>query len=264
MYDRRDLRQRILEQLVHAREPLGSGSLLERLNAVGMKVSQPTIGRALNQTDRLGLTVKTANRGRELTDQGRRYLDQVRRQLITGQLSEPQLARVGRATLAELRQALVSRRVLEREAARLAAEHAQPEQVTALWRIVESQRHSRVLGSRGAESAIEFHEALAEASGNRFLASALQLIRTSTHSIRSLMGALGASIGEDSYPHHLQIVRAVGARDAVEAERLAGKHLNDFIAYVDGWISGTAGRAGSMDDAIRGNSEGTSDSLPPC
>ncbi len=263
MYDRQDLRQRILEQLVHAPEPLGAGTILDRLRAGGMKVSQPTVGRALAHTDRLGLTAKHGNRGRELTEDGRHYLEKVRRNLTSGQLTDTQLARVGRATLAELRQAIVSRRVLEREAARLAAEHAQAEQIAHLRRALEAQRYSLVLGARGAESAVEFHDALAEASGNRFLAAALQLIRTSTHSIRALMSALGASIGGDSYPRHREILRAVIARDGAEAERLAGAHMNDFIGYVDAWISGSdPGTA--IESAIDEGEKMTAHMVPPC
>lgn len=264
MYDQLDLRQRILEQLVHAGEPLGSGAILGRLHTVGMNVSQPTISRALNQTDALGFTVKSRNRGRVLTDPGRRYLEEVRRRLTTGQLTDGQLAKVGRTTLVELRQALVSRRVLEREAARLAAEHAQPEQVAHLWRVLDSQRQSMVLGMNGADPAVEFHEVLAEASGNRFLAAGLQLIRTSTHSIRSLMGALGASIGGDSYPRHLEILQAIAARDGAEAERLAGNHLNDFIGYIDGWISGGVATQSDGSSRAREETQEAGSAASPC
>lgn len=266
MYDSLTLQFRVVEHLEQLNAPIGSGALVERFAQSGRRISQPTIGRVLERTDRLGITSKVSNKGRVLTEQGRRFLEKARREMVFGQLSDEQLVSVGHATLVELRQALVARRVLEREAAHLAAEHAQQEQITRMWRIVEAQQQSPASSEMAARAAVDFHAALAEASGNQFLAAALHLIRSSTQNVRSLMAALGVSIGGESAPHHVQIMEAIAARDSAEAERLAGNHLNEFVRYVDGWLSGAAPVGNEIWRAAGGTSSGNGGPVPvpPC
>jgi DNA-binding FadR family transcriptional regulator len=230
----------VLEHLAQLTKPIGSGALRERLAAYGRRVSQPTIGRVLNQTDRLGVTSKVSNKGRVLTLEGRRFLDEARRRNASTQLTDRQLATVGRAALLELRQALEARRVLEREAARLAALHSRPADIVRMRTIINLQRRSVPSADLASGAAVEFHEALAEASCNRFIASTLHLIRSSTQNVRSLMAALGVSIGGESMPHHVEIVEAIAERNPSAAETAAGGHITEFIRYVDGWLSGVA------------------------
>ena len=236
MADRRIVQLHVLEHLAHLTEPIGACTLRERLAASGRRVSQPTIGRVLNQTDRLGVTAKVSNKGRVLTLEGHRYLDEARRQSASTQLTDRQLASIGRAALLELRQALEARKVLEREAARLAALHCRSTDVTRMRSIIDMQRQSVPSADLASRTAVEFHEALAEASGNRFVASTLHLIRSSTQNVRSLMDALGVSIGGESTPHHVEIVEAIAARNLSAAETAAESHIQEFIRYVDGWL----------------------------
>lgn len=254
MRQRRTLQLEVLEHLAQLSEPIGSGALLETIVSSGRRISRPTIGRILEESDRLGITSKVSNKGRLLTDEGRRFLEEARRQAASSQLSNEQLAKVGQASLTELRHALVARRSLEREAARLAAEHAQPDHTARMRRILDLQRQSAATSESAARAAVDFHVALADASGNQFLASALHLIRSSTQNIRSLMGALGVRIGGDSYPHHLQLLEAISARDSREAERLAGHHINEFIRYVDCWLSGVKPAGAEPRGAVGGSS----------
>ncbi|HUF11266.1 MAG TPA: FCD domain-containing protein [Rhodothermales bacterium] len=243
MANRHIVQLQVLEHLAQLTEPIGSGALRARLAAYGRPFSQPTIGRVLLQMDSLGVTAKLSNKGRLLTPEGRRYLEEARRRSASSQLTERQLASVGRATLLELRQALEARRVLEREAARLAALHASPDDVARLRSIVDTQRHSLPSADLAAHAAVDFHEVLAEASHNRFVASTLHLIRSSTQNIRLLMAALGVSIGGESIPHHVEIVEAIAARNDAAAESAAESHITEFVRYVDGWLSGAAAAA---------------------
>ena len=265
MRQRRTLQLEVLEHLAQSTEPIGSGALLEMIVATGRSISRPTIGRILEDADRLGITCKVSNKGRVLTDEGRRFVQEARRQAASSQLSNEQLAKVGRVSLTELRHALVARRSLEREAARLAAEHARPDHTARMWRILDVQRQSAPTSETAARAAVDFHVALADASGNQFVASALHLIRSSTQNIRSLMGALGVRIAGDSYPHHLQLLEAISARDSLEAERLAGHHINEFIRYVDGWLSGVTPVGDQPRGAVGGSSsEDDHHAASPC
>src|SRR5688572_24276649 len=67
----------ILHLLDATEGPAGSGTLMERLDDLGFRVSEPTVGRFLRTLDRRGLTERVSNKGRGLTDGGRARLHEL-------------------------------------------------------------------------------------------------------------------------------------------------------------------------------------------
>jgi GntR family transcriptional repressor for pyruvate dehydrogenase complex len=227
-----ELQYHILDLLAAVNTPNGSGFLLSGIDRRGVDVSQATLGRALRVLDERSLTVKVSNKGRVITPEGRRWLGEARRREGASRWTEQTLLAVGRSTLTELRQSMIARRAIEAEIARLVAENAAPAETAELRRIVENQGRDIRIGGVGANEALDFHLALARICGNRFLVAAANLVRTSSHSLETLMYHLGAEIGS-SYDDHMEVAEAIAARDPKAAEEAMVRHLNELIKDID-------------------------------
>lgn len=138
------------------------------------------------------------------------------------------------ATSAVMREIFEVRTTLEGLCARLAAEHISPEQVA---RIEQVHREFEAVIRSGDNKALitvdrKFHQLLYEASGNRFLARALDdmyaLIYRLFHFALDRMGSVRANV-ED----HRAILDAIKAGDGRNAERLIQQHILHFQKMVD-------------------------------
>jgi GntR family L-lactate dehydrogenase operon transcriptional regulator len=211
--------------------PLGSGTLMERLQELGYRGSEPTVGRFLRTLDRRGLSSRISNKGRDLTEHGRtrlRELCEAEDQLFY----ERELIRTMRSnTIDDLLDVLVARRALEREAARLAADHASREDVEQIEAAIAE--HRRVLTTSGVpiDADVKVHRLIAQAGQNRVLAAAIDLIRRD----KQLTIALDAILKLTDHKWvvgHERILRAIKRRAADEAERAMLEHIDTLIADV--------------------------------
>jgi DNA-binding GntR family transcriptional regulator len=112
--------------------------------------------------------------------------------------------------------------VLEGESARLAAENATEESIQDLEELVEKGRR---LLSRSPREIVrlnsEFHSALAQMSGNHVLESLLARL---DKRIRWYFAPVAKLRGPESWKEHIDIVKALDARDSDEAERVMRRH----------------------------------------
>jgi DNA-binding GntR family transcriptional regulator len=138
------------------------------------------------------------------------------------------------ATADTMREIFDVRTTLEGMCARLAAERITDEEIERMEQVLLD--FDRVLreGDNRALLAVDrkFHQKLYEASGNRFLARALDemydLIYRLFYFALDRMGSVRANVEE----HH-DIVAALKARDARAAERLIQNHIIHFQRMVD-------------------------------
>lgn len=259
----RDLLQfHLLDLVAETGGPVGAATLLQRVFARGIDVSQATVGRALRVLDDQGYTVRLTNKGRILTAEGRHWLASARYRRETRRWTHETLTVVGQSTLTELRQSMVARKALERAIVRLTAECASPSEIAELGRIVAGQRDDLSAGGRGAEEAVAFHVALANICGNRFLVAAVNLVRSSSEALENLMYHLGATVGH-SCSNHAAVVEAVAMRDPDAAERAMVAHMDELIRQIDVLLTRLSDGASlpepgaSDDDGLKSNSEGT-------
>lgn len=106
------------------------------------------------------------------------------------------------------------RRIVEPEAARLAADRAGPDDVRALYDALAAMEAAAAEPGRSGyvEADIAFHRALLDASGNRLLGSLGRAVDIALeHSFLVSTQTPGAV--EASLPGHRAVVEAVGARD---------------------------------------------------
>ncbi|WP_181804284.1 FadR/GntR family transcriptional regulator [Streptomyces shenzhenensis] len=110
------------------------------------------------------------------------------------------------------------RRIVEPEAARLAAGRAGPDDVRVLYDCLAAMEAAAAEPGRGGyvEADIAFHRALLDASGNRLLGSLGRAVDIALeHSFLISIQTPGAA--EASLPGHRAVVRAVEARDPAAA-----------------------------------------------
>lgn len=228
-----DLEFQVLEFLERNPQGVGSGALVLHLLDLGIEVSQPTLGRLLTLLDHRGLTRKVANKGRALTGSGTTWLEQARHRRQRVRWVERIIVAAQPTTPQELRDVLVARRALECEIARLAADHATPDQIAEMRHTIELQKREIETRGQSNDPPLDFHRLLAAACGNSFLGLAGDVLRNERHVLEVIMYHLGSTVGGESYSSHVQIFEAVAARDRGGAGRAMVRHMNQYIRYVD-------------------------------
>jgi len=133
---------------------------------------------------------------------------------------------------------LECRRILEVEAAGLAAERATKrdiEQLTAALRRMEetaARPESQAAEERFHESDIAFHQTLIGATGNRALGGLVERIHSALLLARFPL-ARPQYRQERALPEHRRILAAVSAKDPAEARQAMSDHLDTIAGYLD-------------------------------
>lgn len=226
-----DLEHAVLHLLDRNRGPLGSGTLMEQLQDFGYAGSEPTVGRFLRTLDRRGLTSRVSNKGRDLTEAGRRQLQELCDADARRYYEHELLKTMRGTTYDEVMDVLVARRALEREAVRLAAERATAEEIAQLEAVIQEQRDSLARSGSGADADVKFHTLLAQAGHNRVVAAAVELIRRDKQ-LAVLLDAMLRRTRHKWVVGHEQILAAVKQRAPDAAEKAMVAHLNAVIADV--------------------------------
>ena len=113
---------------------------------------------------------------------------------------------------------------IEPTAAALAAERASEEQIDALRSLVERSRQSFADPQQFAQLAVGFHQAVADASGNRALRASLAALRSTQ--LAHMGPPTTAPIAERVARFHAAILEAIAAHDAPLARRRMLQHLD--------------------------------------
>jgi DNA-binding GntR family transcriptional regulator len=141
------------------------------------------------------------------------------------------LARDGRSLVVssldhdQLGELYVVRAELEGLAARLAAQHAAPEEVRVLWDMVRKDREVVDRPELLARANRRFHRQIHLASHNRYLVQQLEMVHRSMALLASTSLAAEGR-GVQALEEHEQIVRAIEARDGEAAEAAIRAHIS--------------------------------------
>jgi DNA-binding FadR family transcriptional regulator len=117
------------------------------------------------------------------------------------------------------------RRVLEVQIAGLAAERATPESLEELDRLITKMDGARDDARAFAQFDLEFHVALARATGNELLQILLDPFMDALYEARRLASEL-PGVPEEAMAFHRDIREKVGAGDAQGAARAMSAHLD--------------------------------------
>jgi DNA-binding FadR family transcriptional regulator len=214
------LRQQVEEQILEAiiTRQLGTGDKLpsEMELADRFRVSRATIREALRSLESTGFIEKVPGaRGgsfiRELDADGfgDKLAELINVLLLVGSAGRDEVAAV--------------REMLEVPACRLAAENRTDEQVRQLHAIIEQQKARSVADADVPALDVDFHGAIAEASGNRILFALVRALHSVSKPVQHV--ELSKAAGRETVKQHLDVVRAIEARDPDAAEAAIRGHL---------------------------------------
>lgn len=118
------------------------------------------------------------------------------------------------------------RRILESEAAALAAEHRRDDQLERLDQAIDEMEHALTTSSldRYIKADLRFHLIIAEATGNRLLLHSMEAIRDVLQRVLSSIYLIPGS-PENSIAEHRAIRAAIGAKNQATASAAMCKHL---------------------------------------
>lgn len=131
------------------------------------------------------------------------------------------ILRLGSITRTEVQQL---RRMLEVPAAALAAENRRDEHLELLTRILDREKGTTVEDPAVPQLDISFHSAVAEATGNRPLASFVAALHQATRPVASM--DLSPEVGRRTVRQHLAVVRAIRDRRPDDAAAAMAEHLD--------------------------------------
>lgn len=224
----------LLKYLRHSEEPVGAWVLKVMLDLKDIEVSVATVGRSLKRLDSLGYTRLVGTRGRVITKKGIAYVEEKSDAIEREQLQVNLIKATKPKTFEELLDVLRTKKVLECEAARLAAIRADSKDIQAIEESME--RHERRLASANDDAtstSLDFHRKVAMASKNNFLIASLDLLIYEEIKLESQLADL--MLRSEKVKHaqqHRLIANAIIAKSAEEAAYEMGIHFNELIKAI--------------------------------
>lgn len=143
------------------------------------------------------------------------FSDQLRSTLEMGSVTYDEVARF--------------RNLLEIPSARLAAEHRTEAQLEELRMVIEREKTVSVEDPIVPTLNVQFHSALAEASGNRVLAASISALHNVTHPLAFI--ETSPELGRQAVRHQIAITAAVADQDPDAAAAAMERHLDYLILH---------------------------------
>jgi DNA-binding FadR family transcriptional regulator len=227
-----DLDYCILHSLNAHGQAMGSGSLHYLFRKQGNNLSAPTIGRWLRDLDNRGLVTKVSVEGRTLTPAGLKLLKKLEHERRLESSGETVLKLLKRNGKKDIVDQLTARRVIEGETCALAAVNATTTDLIRLEELLEQQRESVAKGHMGVHQDTDFHDSIAEASGNSVLAAMVVMLR-SHERLNHIITAIRTHVGTRPVVDHETIVRRLNDRNPDVARAAMEQHINRLIVDVD-------------------------------
>jgi GntR family transcriptional repressor for pyruvate dehydrogenase complex len=214
-------REQVESQIQHAilSGLLSNGARLpsETLLAEQFGVSRPTVREALSTLKEKGLITKASgsNGGSFVRYVDHHALDRAFAEQLSTTLE------VGSVSGAEL---IAFRNMIEVPSAREAALNRSDAHLEKLRSIIEREKAISVFDAEAPDLNSEFHQLLAEASGNRILEAVVSAVHRLTHPMDLIEWT--PEVGREGVRHHINIVRALTKADPDEAETAMRAHLH--------------------------------------
>lgn len=232
--DRKELVEyMILDEMAQKDEPIGSSRLKMALQTKGVNISEANVGRILLQLDSVGYTCLQKTQGRLISAEGRDYAGRKKDLIIRKQLQDDYMNTVVPHNLEDLVALLRVRRLLESEAASLAAHNALPEDHDALRQNLYHHKQSVLVRGPVSTLGMDFHHKVAAASRNRFIIVPLSILLNEEAAMEVRYPKLDTrELGECYNMEHQAIYEAILRRDSDEAGKQMYDHITSLIRSV--------------------------------
>lgn len=224
LYERQRLLFFILKAIENSQVPVGSGYIRNSLQMQGFDISEATVGRLLRQLDIKECTEKIGFKGRKLTDIGKRKLEELERENTINHYGEELLNVIRVTGKQELLDALMARKAIESQLAKLAAMYITDEEIQEMKQVIKRQQMHVNEGISIAEDDVEFHKIISKAARNRVLDAAMDLIRQHGQ-LSPMLEYIRKEVKSTVLLEHKNIYKAIASRKPELAEQAMVRHI---------------------------------------
>jgi GntR family L-lactate dehydrogenase operon transcriptional regulator len=221
------LEYHILNIMTEAGSPLGAGAICEKIQKYGICISEAGTGRALRGLRVQGLLTRIGFQGHVITDKGLQRLKELEKAREFGEKLK-QLLNEGPLKGYSVKDILVARRALEREAAFQAALNADPDEIAELQSIISAQYDCMRNNENYADMSNAFHRKIIEISHAPALKNLYELIGLSVQWQDFFIDTFKMYNQPLNVPHE-KIFLAIKDHDPHRAATLMYEHLSDVM-----------------------------------
>lgn len=222
----------ILQIMNERTEPLGAGTLAEMLRDGGTVVSEAGIGRVLRDLRNRNLLSRIGFQGHAITDAGRERLRDLEVVRLAGKTLRDFLMQNDALRGHNMKDILVARRALEREAAAQAAIHATEGEIAELETIVRAQYEGMEKNEDYADLSTAFHKKILEVARCPLIKTLYEFIGLSVQWQGFFIGTF-KMYNQPLNRSHEKILNAIRDRDPERASHLMSLHLGDVISNAE-------------------------------
>lgn len=209
---------------------LGAWELQIMLSRDGIELSTATAGRYLKDLDNEGLTTKVSNKGRVLTDAGKRRLEELNTELMSGYLHKSVKEAVGGSEYKDLLDIYAVRISIELESVKLCCRNATEEEIDAIERYVTEYETLAQSGADFTDVSLDFHVLIATGTHNHFMETLLKMLIFEQKKIENRLEYLVTKrCGRLFSEQHREIYESIRRRDEREAFHLMRDHFDDIV-----------------------------------
>ncbi|MHB1133539.1 MAG: FadR/GntR family transcriptional regulator [Chloroflexota bacterium] len=228
-----------LKDLNQTLGPAGCWRVRNALRAAGISLSEATAGRLLRQFDQRGYTMPVGSKGRLLTDKGRRRLVELEQARARDSVQEDLWRAIHVERVEDILEVLVARRVIEAEAASLAALNASDEELAELERAVQAHIVETRAGRNAAELNRAIHRLILQAAHSKVLQAVANLILQDVRLLKTQARIQqAAGMGALAPEEHTVILAAIKARQPEQAAAAMRAHLERIIRVMQVYHAG--------------------------
>lgn len=223
----KDKELHILKAVNDSDVPVGAIYLSEKLG-----IPPANIGRTLIRLEEQGLVAKVQNKGRSVTEQGKRCLEEEELKNSKLSIANELIDCASAEDEKNLLEILQVRKLLEVYTARHCAGNATPEMVQELENIQFDYVYELRHGRNGSEQDLNLHLKIAECSGNNTIARILRLLLTDNNSYAEFTKAAISRNGLNQGEHG-PILDAIREKNEEKAGCEMERHLDRVMKNVE-------------------------------
>ena len=225
-------KRNILTAMQDLNTPAGALQLAQILH-----LPSASIGRELLELEKAGLLVKVQNKGRILTPQGERFLEEERSRREKMKAANELIEAASMETESGLEDILLVRKLLEGYAAEACAERIEPKELQKLKDLQADYLYAIRHGRAGSEEDLAFHLKIAHLSGSPSILRMLKLILTDQDAYARFNQAAVRS-DEVRENEHESLLAAIEAGDGALARWEMERHLEHVGENLQAYFAG--------------------------
>lgn len=221
-----NIKIKLLNAIKEERSPVGALHLSKKHD-----LPPASIGRILLKLESNGYLQKVSNKGREITDAGKDYLEQQNQIQSKMKTANNIIFSVESLSKSKLLEVLEVRKILECKTAELACINATKEEIDKLDTIMLKHLYEIKHQRLGNEQDLNFHLSIAKMSGNKTMYQVLKLLLTEGN-VYTKFSSVATSITQIQAKQHYNIVQSIKDINPELTCNLMIEHLNKVISDV--------------------------------